>query len=114
MDLLVVENHLVLILMKGSEQHCPLAVRTFNPACSNNLLLPRGLASSLLLSSHCAVERLLDVLACRGKRASLLNSAAGSFLLHLQELHFLEVIKKYDFCREHYLLIDTMLTNIVG
>ena len=35
----------------------------------------------------------------------------GSFVA---TLHFLEVIKKYDGWRLHYLLIDINLTNIVG
>ena len=60
MELKVVKNQLATSVLKSSEQCCPLAVRTFNPDFRNTLLLPRGLASSLLLSSHSAVERLLE------------------------------------------------------
>ena len=42
---------------------------------------------------------------------SLTVGTVGSFVA---TLHFLEVIKKYDAWRLHYLLIDTILTNIMG
>ena len=60
MELKAVKNELAPSVLKSSKQCCPLSVRTFNPDFSSNLLLPRGLASSLLLSSHCAMERLLE------------------------------------------------------
>ena len=60
MELKVVCNQLATSVLKSIEQCCPLSVRTFNPDFSSNFLLPRGLASSLLLSSHSAVERLLE------------------------------------------------------
>ena len=56
----IVESHLVLSLLKSSEQLCPLAVRTSDCNLLWHLSLPRRLTSRLLLSSHGAVGRLLE------------------------------------------------------
>ena len=75
----VVKNQLAPSVLTSSKQCCPLAVRTFSPGFSSSLLLPRGLASSLLLSSHCAMERLLEQQVWSSSR--LLASLAGTSLL---------------------------------
>ena len=59
MDLKLVKQPLSPSVLKSSEPCCPLADRTFSPEFRDTLLLPPGLAGSLLLSSHCAMELVL-------------------------------------------------------
>ena len=79
MDLKLVKQPLSPSVLKSSEPCCPLADRTFSPEFRDTLLLPPGLAGSLLLSSHCAMELVLAQQVWSSSR--LLASLAGTSLL---------------------------------